>query len=612
MKILKGMGALIALAALVSCGGGGGSAGTSPFVKDPDGSGSSAATSIDVLASSVQMGTAGDQVTITAVVKDAGNASLADAPVTFSADTGTLTNAATTTDSAGVATATLSTGADRSNRTIVVKVSSGAVTGSVAVEATGTKLSYQGATTVPLSGSTTVSVTLEDSSGSAIAGLPVKVSSKLANGLSDTGVTTDAQGMSSLTYTATKIGTDRLAFSGAGATVSKDIIINGENFTFVSPAADTSIVVGKTKALTVRYLSGNVPQANVTVNFAATAGTLSAASAVTDGAGNATVSISSLSASPATVQATLTGGVLAEATLPIQFVAETPDTLVLQVNPTAIAPNASGTAQQAEVLATVTDANANPVKGVTVNFNRTADPSGGNLSSASQVTDSRGQASVQYIAGGSTTASNGVKLRASVASAPTVFGNATLTVNQSALFIALGTGNTISNLDDQTYQKDWVVYVTDSNSIAVPNVTLTIKVLPQEYGKGSLTFNNGWKVAAGAVSCPNEDANFNGVLDAGEDANHNGTLEPGNVISVTPGVVKTDSNGRATISLIYAESYAPWMTVRLRAEAVVAGTESSKESIFTVAGSSADFSNEDVPPAGAISPFGTNGCGTAN
>jgi adhesin/invasin len=133
----------------------------------------------------------------------------------------------------------------------------------------------------------------------------------------------------------------------------------------------------------------------VTVNFAATAGTLSAASAVTTASGEATVSIKSLTASPATVQATLTGGVSAEATLPIQFVAETPNTLVLQVNPTAIAPNASGSVHQAEVLATVTDANANPVKGVTVNFNRTADPSGGNLSSASQVTDSSGQASVQ-------------------------------------------------------------------------------------------------------------------------------------------------------------------------------------------------------------------------
>ena len=73
-------------------------------------------------------------------------------------------------------------------------------------------------------------------------------------------------------------------------------------------------------------------------------------------------------------------------------------------------------------------------------------------------------------------------------------GRAFLTVSQSALFIALGTGNVISNIDPQTYKKDWVVYVTDANGVAVPNITLTIKVLPTRYGKGYLGFvsGDGW------------------------------------------------------------------------------------------------------------------------
>ena len=100
---------------------------------------------------------------------------------------------------------------------------------------------------------------------------------------------------------------------------------------------------------------------------------------------------------------------------------------------------------------------------------------------------------------------------------PKAAGNATLTVNQSALFIALGTGNTISNLDDQTYKKDWVVYVTDANGVAVPNINLTIKVLPVAYRKGRA--ESSWrrlevKVAIVAtVQCANEDLNFNGKLD---------------------------------------------------------------------------------------------------
>jgi hypothetical protein len=294
---------------------------------------------------------------------------------------------------------------------------------------------------------------------------------------------------------------------------------------------------------------------------------------------------------------------------------------VLQVTPAAVGPNQSGsTTQQAQLLATVTDANGNAVQGVTVNFNRVADPSGGNLSKASNDTDAGGQASVQYIAGPLTTASNGVKLRATLASDATIFGDATLTVNQSALFIALGTGNTIQNIDEQTYRKDWVVYVTDANGIAVPNINLTMKILPLKYGKGVLMFSTSWVYdPAAVVFCANEDdgggnaANaYNGVLDAGEDFNGSGTLEPGNVISVTPGTVKTDATGRATVSVIYAESYAPWVQVKLRAEAVVSGTESSKEAIFVVSGSSGDFSSQSNPPAGLISPFGTNACGVPN
>ncbi|HWI12305.1 MAG TPA: Ig-like group 1 domain-containing protein, partial [Burkholderiaceae bacterium] len=122
-------------------------------------------------------------------------------------------------------------------------------------------------------------------------------------------------------------------------------------------------------------------------------------------------------------------------------------------------------------------------------------------------------------------------------------------------------------------------------------------------------------------ACTNEDANYNGVLDAGEDFNGSGSLDPGNVISVSTtgtssgsssGTVKTDSTGRATISLIYAESYAPWVQVKLRAEAVVSGTESSKEATFWVTGLASDFSDQTVPPAGVDSPFGENPCNVPN
>jgi hypothetical protein len=607
MRIIKGMLAIALALVLAACGSGG---------CDATGGGTTTpvATAIDVLSSSPQVGSGDDQVTISAIVKGAGNVSLESTAVTFSTNSGILTSVSTTTDAAGVATAKLAAGSDKNNRNLVVTVRSGSVAGTVTVQVVGTSLAFSGATTVALGRSATLSVKATDSKGVAIASLPIAVSSSLGNGLSSAALSTDGQGNASLLYTATRSGTDQVGFSGGGAIVASSIQISGEDFSFVSPSPSTLVPVGTPQIVTVRYLSGGLPQAGRAVAFAATAGTFVSANATTNAAGEASASISSTSSSPATVQASLLGG-LALATLPIEFVAVAPATLVLQVSPTAVGPNAVGsTLQQAQVIATVRDAQLNPVKGVTVNFNRVADPSGGNLSQASAITDSSGQASVQYISGGLTTSSDGVQLRATVSTAPAVFGDATLTVNQSALFVALGTGNTITNLDENTYNKEWTVYVTDANGIAVPNVTLTIKVLPIEYYKGRLIFATFWQKAPGYFTCANEDANFNGTLDVSlnEDFNNSTTLEPGNVISVFPGTVRTDAAGRATVSLRYAESYVPWIKVRLRAEAVVSGTESSKEASFVVVGLASDFNDADVAPAGVVSPFGENPCNTAD
>lgn len=608
MKMWKWLLASCAVASLVACGG---SVTSSSDPADPDDD-TPTASSVELISSSNQVGTGGDQVTITAFVKGTGNVALADAPITFSADSGILTSAATVTDSAGVATATLAAGADRSNRTIAVRAISGAQSGGVSVLVAGTSLAIAGASTVPLGQSEVLTVKATDSKGAVIPGLEVAVSSRLGNGLSSTPVTTNAQGVATVTYSASTAGADTLSFTGGGATAASEIQISGENFAFVSPSPSTTIPVGTPTNVTVRYLLAGVPQAGKSVSFAATAGTVTPASGVTDASGQVTVVIASNSASPATVQATLANPV-AQATLPVEFIATVPATLVLQVSPTALGPNPAGsTAQQAQALATVKDANGNPVKGATVNFNRVVDASGGNLNQVSAVTDSSGQASVQYIAGALSTASNGVTLRATVAGT-SIAHQASLTVNQSALFIALGQGNQISNVNPTTYNKEWTVYVTDANGNPVSDVTLTLKALPNRYRKGELAWDGkAWSYFPPIYTCANEDTNFDGVLNPGEDTNGSGVLEPGNVILVTPGTVRTDSQGRATVNLQYAESYVPWVELRLRAEAVVQGTESSKQSIFWVEGLNTDFTNESIAPAGQVSPFGVNPCPTPN
>ena len=655
MNSLKSIATALLVSFLVACGGGGGDAGTSPFGSGSSNnsgcSASSAAssasgatgasstciaagsTSVDVLTSATTINSGGDTVTITAVVKGAGNVGLSGAAVGFSADSGNLTSVARTTDASGTATAVFTTGSDRSNRTVTVTVTAGPASGKVSFDVIGTKITFNGATTIPLGGTAPLPITVVDARGNPVAGQSLAVTSTLNNGLSATTITTNALGVATLDYTATNAGIDMVKFAGVGTSVTPTIQVSAASFAFEAPTVSSQINVSTSSAVTVRYLVSGAPQAGRTINFSTTAGTLSANAALTDATGRATVNISSATASPAVIQATVQGAAV-QATVPITFVATVPSAVIVQASPTALAPNAAGSmTQQAQVLATVRDAAGNPVSGAIVSFTRVVDPSGGSLSQPSQTTDANGQATVQYISGANATASNGVQIRAAVVgsavstcAAVSVGCNhdAALTVNQSALFIALGTGNTIDNLDPETYRKNYTVYVTDSNGVPVPNVSLTIKALPTRYRKGKLTFDataGVWGYAAGFFTCVNEDANYNGVLDAGEDLNGDGKLQPGNVISVTTavsatpgssGIAKTDANGRATITLLYAESYVPWVEIRLVAQAIVSGTESSTDTVFFPPGVASDFTSSTNPPAGTTSPFGTNGCTVPN
>ena len=108
--------------------------------------------------------------------------------------------------------------------------------------------------------------------------------------------------------------------------------------------------------------------------------------------------------------------------------------------------------------------------------------------------------------------------------------------------------------------------------------------------------------------CVNEDVNRNGILNAGEDTNGNGSLEPGlPVIIIGSGssaTLTTDSTGSAAFTLQYAENFAPWVATRITARASVGGTESSAGMNYFLAGSSDDFANQSVAPAGVVSPYG--------
>ena len=580
-----------------------------------NGSGSGVVSSVDVTTDKLSLLSASGESTITAFVKNAANVAMPNIPVQFSADSGTLLSADTMTNESGVATAKLSPGSNRANRAITVIATAGVKSGSVKVDVTGSTLTITGSSTQQLGATGSYSVRAVDSSGNPLAGMVLTGVSSLGNTFTSN-ATTDATGNASFSYTAVRSGVDTLTVTGLGTMKQTlGVTISAVNLSFATPASNASVNVGTSQTVTVRYLVGGVAQSGVAVSFSSTRGAVSAASVVTNASGQASVNVSSLTAGPATITAQIAQ--VGTATLPLTFVATTPATITLQGTPSAVAPNQQGSsANQSTLSAVVRDASGNLVAGQVVNFNLVSDLSGGSLSAGTSVTDASGRAQVQFISGAASTPANGVQVSATVAGKST---SALLTVSGSALFISFGISNEIGNLDPTIYSKRFAVYVTDANGVSVGNQVVNLSVIPTQYGKGTLSYDSvvgAWGYSAGSPTvCPNEDKNGNGILDlvpSSEDTNDDGRLTPGNVVVASPGVLTTDSSGRAFFDLQYGEQYVPWLDVRLSARASVSGTESISVSEFSLVGVVTDFTNENAP-AGVRSPFGTTAsCSTSN
>lgn len=600
MKFLKLMAGVSVALALVACGGGGGSAGggTTP-AESP--------AVVDVLNTSggSSLLSAGAEATITAYVKNAANVGLTGQKVTFSSTSGNLQVGGSTTGEGGVVTAKLSAGGDKSIRNITVTVTAGSASGSIVIPVTGTALSIAGSGSMQV-GSTaaTYKVRATDSSSSPISGARITISSSLGNAVSPSEVTTDATGSASFQYTPATAGSDTLKVSGLGTEATSSIIVAAVDFAAIAPSSNATIDVGAIQLVTVRYKVSGAGVPGKSVSFTTTRGSFAApASATTDANGDASATLSSTTAGPAIVTAQIAG--VGQVNIPVQFVAKNPTAIIVQANPGAILPNTSGSTNQSTIEVSVRDSSGNAVANQQVNFSTLQDVSNGTLSPGSATTDINGRAQVQFIAGASSTPANGVVIQAEVAGTA-IRGTTTLTVNGKSLFITIGFGNTITNLTETIYQKEYTIYVTDANGVAVGNQQVSLSVIPEQYAKGTMVWGGvswGFNVKA---TCANEDANRDGVLNLGEDTNGNGQLTPGNIAIASPGSVTTDANGRVSFFLQYGEQYAGWVQVNIVARASVSGTESKQSVTVVLPGAASDFSTETVSPAGVYSPFGTS------
>lgn len=626
---------VVAAALLASCGGGsgpivGGTSSGSPPPPPP------ASYNFTLLTNSPQMPSDGSKpATISALVRDANNNVVANVPVTFQASSGALTVTQGTTQANGTATATLATAGDPTDRDIKVTGTAGASTATVDVSVIGTKLSLSGPSNMVQGDTQPYTVSLVDSAGNGISGQSVDVTSAKDNTLNPSTFTTSTSGQGTFTVQAINSGTDTLTAAAAGLKAAQTVAVSNDSFTFTSPAANATVKIGTTETITIVWKSSGAPKVGQTVNFTATRGTLSAATATTAADGSASVTISSTRAGPSVISASASG---VSAEVIVDFISTTPNSIALQAAPTTVP-----TQGQATVTATVRDAPPanNLVEGQTVNF-ALNDSTGGTLSAASAVTNAQGQASVTYTASSTTSATNGVVVTGTV-QGTSITGSTSLTVAGQTVFLSLGTGNIIHAPNDTQYELPYGVQAVDSSGNGVDGVTVTFSVASLGYGKGVLVWNgtiwtpegtglfstepnfttdhaNGIaSLIAGLDACNTEDPNNDGIED--DDYNNDfgakqpgqPIIFPGQVVSTDVGSAVTANGGSAAVNLIYPKDHADWVAVRLTATATVQGSQSSTSVDFWLPGAAGDYNQSGTSPPGPVSPYGqANTCSDAN
>lgn len=618
---------LVALTA--GCGGSGGAG-----AQGGAGSSSSAssAAAIQLMIDKTSLKADGTETgTITAVVKDASNNVVARQPVAFATtdSASSLTPGASplVTDSGGKATATLSVGSSHVNRVVTVTATAGNITQTLNVPVTGTALTLAGVTTLAQGSSGAVLATLRNASGGVMAGVPVALASARGNGIAQTPVTTDVAGQASFTVTGAAGGQDTLTAAALGASgqwsvnVASAATVSGISITPVS----SNVPINTATPFTATYAIGSTPQAGKTLTLSLTRGTFTStgtttASGVTDGSGRVVVNVTSPTAGTATITAVDAGDSSVAANATMQFFSGPANAAKITLSPsiTSVGVNASGsTTHQSALKAVVRDASDNPVSGATVAFSAVADPSGGSISPAIATTNAAGEATSAFIAGPNATGFNGVQLRATVTSNTSVSATANLTVAQVALYVDLGTGNSIEAPNSTTYVMPWSAIVTDSARQAPQQgATVSVSLTAVRYRKGVWVFAGSWAPAAlantgvspsgPATYCLNEDANNNNILDAGEDKNANGKLDPGSPASVSISGA-TAADGTAAVTITYPKSFGQWVEVTLRATISTSGTQSTSERTFVLPTLAADVQNQTTAPPNVNARVVANG-----
>ncbi|RYF31780.1 MAG: hypothetical protein EOO23_01370 [Comamonadaceae bacterium] len=218
MRKLIACAAALLTTLLVSCGGGGGSAGDVPGGTDKT------VTSFDyVLDKTAITNSGGDEVLLTATALDAKNNPVSGVNFKVALDSGIYTPVITVSDSSGKVTGKISTGADKSNRTIKLTMTMGDKTKGAQLPVTGSKISLSTVPAAPVPGAAVVlALKVVDVNGAGIGNVPVVLSGSL--GFKQT-VTTDSSGNASTTLASAPSapGVYVVQATGSGVTAEREV-----------------------------------------------------------------------------------------------------------------------------------------------------------------------------------------------------------------------------------------------------------------------------------------------------------------------------------------------------------------------------------------------------
>lgn len=567
-------------------------------------------------------GAAGTEVTINVLVRDAGNNVKSGVPVTLTADSGSLTLGTRVSNDKGLVTEKLSVASNPANRTIKVTAGADGVTPqSIYISVSETSMTINAPTSVNAGAATEMTATLVDSSSTPLSNRQIAVTTSSGGTVAlDNGGVTSSSGRVRFTYTPPATGaTDVVSATALGATGTVRVVINRANFRVTTPVDANGVavngVIGTCYPVSI-HSDNNGAATTGSVALSISRGTIYSNNTCTtpqvaalnfDASGNVGAFFSSTTPGTVALVATLPSNVSVQGAFKFTAPLTPTANIAMSVDPSVIGTNlGTDRNQQASVRAVVRDGTTgnNLVSGATVNFTIIQDNSGGSLSTPSVVvTGDDGIATVNYIAGPSSTATDGVIVQAQI-QGTSITSTTRLTVGRRSLFITAGTGSTVGTPSNQSYQVDYQVLVTDAAGNAVPGANITASILPTKYLKGFMTYTGKFWSPLAPISCDNEDLNKDGILQTAEDNNQNGRLEPGIPVAITP-TVQTNSSGIATISMVYARDQAFWLKVSLSITATVTGSEAKYIASFILPGLSADYVKEEVSPPGLNSPYGT-------